>query len=483
MTVNDLFSGVIEMGDDCLLHGQEIVSIVTDSRRVDKNSLFICLAEKLQDAQRFIRDAIDQGAQGVIVRQGFDVHYGQAWVVTHPDPKKILPILLNRFHDNPSQKISLIGVTGTNGKTTTAYLVESIYRHAGKQCGVIGTVNYRFADQVFEAKNTTPGLVDNFAYMAQMVAAGMDACVIEVSSHALVQGRVDGLTFREAIFSNLTSDHLDYHKTRDEYFLAKAKFFDGTVDIQTAVVNTDDEYGRRLIAMTTAPVITYAIDQTADICARDISLALDGSRFTMTTPSGLVEITTPLIGRHNVYNILAAASACMAEGFSLDQIQRGVSLLQGVPGRLERIEGAKGFFVFVDYAHTEDALKNVLESIRGTGPARILVVFGCGGDRDKTKRPKMAAVVEQWADFAVVTNDNPRTEDAQSIIEDIQKGFRKDRYTVMFDRAEAIQHVLRLVRPGDCVLIAGKGHEDYQIFHDRTIHFDDREVARSFLKG
>lgn len=487
MRIEDLCRGIVTVESEEGCRCQEISSVAADSRRVREGSLFVCLKGEKQDGGSFIADAIRRGAAAVLSEAISSIECpegsGKVVFLRHSSPKEALPKLLARFYGDPGQRLSLLGITGTNGKTTATYLVEAIYRCSGRRCGVIGTVNYRFAGRVFEAKNTTPGVADNFDYLAQMIEAGTEACVMEVSSHALVQDRVQGMTFKQAVFSNLTSDHLDYHRTREDYFLAKSRFFDGTVAIKTAVLNQDDPYGQRLKQMTTAPVVTYGIDHSADVQAVEVSLGLAGSRFRVNTPSGPMMITTPLIGKHNVYNILAAVSVCLNEKFSLDQIQQGIQSLDGVPGRLERIDGAQGFFVFVDYAHTEDALSNVLQSLRGTGPARILVVFGCGGDRDKTKRPKMAAVVEKWADVAIVTNDNPRTEDPERIVADIKKGFQGNAYEVILDRGQAINRVMSLARPGDCVLIAGKGHEDYQIFKDRTIHFDDREIVRSFLKG
>ncbi|MEW5895133.1 MAG: UDP-N-acetylmuramoyl-L-alanyl-D-glutamate--2,6-diaminopimelate ligase [Candidatus Omnitrophota bacterium] len=484
MRLIELIDKIIPLRDTGNFTEIEIHSLVADSRKVVPGALFVCLDGEKEDGHAFIDDAVKKGASAIVVSHVSSrfSQYSNTIFLIHENPKKILPDLLNRFYQHPSMRLSLMGVTGTNGKTTTTYLIESIYREAGKSCGVIGTVNYRFGGKVFSARNTTPGLADIIFYLDDMIKAGVGACVMEVSSHALVQQRIQGLVFEQAIFSNLTSDHLDYHHTREEYFLAKSKFFDGSNNVKRSIINVDDPYGRRLVGMSAAPVLTYAIDENADIRARNINMELSGSEFELATPKGTIAIRTPLIGRHNIYNILAAVSSCFEKGFSPEEIRKGVESLAVVPGRLERVEEAKDFFVFVDYAHTEDALKNVLESIRGIGRHRILVLFGCGGDRDKTKRPKMASVVEKYADFAIIANDNPRTEDPDAIVGEILQGFTHDRYKVIQDRYEAVRFILEMARPGDCVLIAGKGHEDYQIFKDKTIHFDDREAAKQFFK-
>lgn len=461
----------------------DILRIQTDSRCITSGDLFVCLTGEKDDGSSFIGQAVDRGARAVLAPRGveFSQDHHNIALLKCDQPKEQLPILLNRFYHDPSRKLTLIGITGTNGKTTTSYVIESIYHSAGKLCGVIGTVNYRFGGKVFSAKNTTPGLVDNVFYIQQMCDAGLSACVMEVSSHALVQDRVKGLKFDEAVFTNLTSDHLDYHKDQESYFLAKSRFFDGSMIIENAVINIDDDYGMRLVDVVSEKVLTYGIARPADIQAKDIKMTLVGSQFTLVYNGSKLSIVTPMIGKHNIYNILAAAGVCVRQGFSLNDIKKGIELLSGVPGRLERIEDEKGRFIFIDYAHTEDALQNVLRSIKDIAPARILTVFGCGGDRDKTKRPKMAAAVQQFSDLAIVTNDNPRTEDPQAIKNDILKGFSGNCYEVVLDRAQAIKRALDLAKPNDCVFIAGKGHENYQIFKDETISFDDREVVKGFL--
>jgi len=487
MTLQELIQGIPEICfSDNHIH-PTIDAIATDSRQVRPGALFVSCQGEQYDGHCFLEAALRQGAVAVLVRSKTARPSLKcdhvAWLECE-NPKEVLPKLLNRFYEDPCSRIALVGVTGTNGKTTVTYLMESILCRAGVPCGVIGTVNYRFADKVFPARNTTPGPVEIFGYLNQMSASGMKVCVMEVSSHALVQGRVNGLVFQEAVFTNLTSDHLDYHKTQEEYFLAKALFFDGSLAVEHALINSDDPFGKRLthICQTQQGLWTYGLEQDCCTRAHDIKLSAQGSEFLMTINGESVTMQTALVGRHNVYNILAAAGACARLGVSLDAIRHGIESVDVVPGRLERIPEAGDVCVLVDYAHTEDALEKILEGVRGTGPSRILVVFGCGGDRDVTKRPRMARVAEKLADYVIVTNDNPRTEDPQKILHDILAGFQEDRYAVELDREQAIAGALAMARPGDCVVIAGKGHEDYQIFKDQTIHFDDREMVRKYLR-
>ncbi|MFA5088893.1 MAG: UDP-N-acetylmuramoyl-L-alanyl-D-glutamate--2,6-diaminopimelate ligase, partial [Candidatus Omnitrophota bacterium] len=362
------------------------------------------------------------------------------------------------------------------------YLIESILKQAGRRCGVVGTINYRIENEEWPSHNTTPGVIDNQKFLSQLFTRNIDYGVMEVSSHALDQRRVDLIDFKSAVFTNLTSDHLDYHHDRESYFLAKAKLFTSLSREASAIINGDDEFGPRLASLTRARIFTFGVNGPADFVAKDIQLSSTGSRFKLICPQGEIDIKTPLIGLHNVYNITAAAAACWAEKIDIPDIQKGISLLDAVPGRLERVDGHQDFHVFVDYAHTEDGLKNVLSSLRQIGAGRLIVVFGCGGDRDKTKRPKMGKIASEFSDLAIVTSDNPRGEEPQSIVEEILPGFTKNNHLVILDREEAIRHALKMAHKDDIVLIAGKGHENYQIFKDQVIHFDDREVVREILK-
>lgn len=475
-------TGAGEVAQD--LGDLEIAAVTADSRKVASGSLFVALPGPKTHGSQFIADAAAKGAKVIVAAKGLDLGIvpASAKILSVDDPQSFLAKALNNFYQHPSFRLRLIGITGTNGKTTITYLLESLLAVAGKQCGVVGTVNHRYGGKVFKAGNTTPGLVDNFQLLSEMADHKIDYCAMEVSSHALDQRRVEGLNFPYAIFTNLTSDHLDYHKDRETYFLAKAKLFTGLSPFSRAIINIDDEFGPRLVTMASAPVWTYGINNKADFMAENIELNFDGTAFDLVTPAGKISIKTPLIGRHNIYNILSVAAVGVGEKIPLDVIKKGIESLTVVPGRLERIEAGQDFYVFVDYAHTEDALDNVLSSIRAVKKTKIIVVFGCGGDRDKTKRPKMAASVERLSDFAIVTNDNPRTEDPEAIVRDILGGFKGKNYKVVLDREEAIKESLHTAKSGEVVLIAGKGHEDYQIFKDKTVPFDERKIVHQHLK-
>ncbi len=461
----------------------EIIAIHCDSRQVENNSLFVALPGHQCDGSDFIPDAIKKGAAVIVHNrpsyEGQD--HNDICFLKVTDLSLFWKKIIQRFYGDPSQKVKTIGVTGTNGKTTITYLLESIIKESGKNCGVIGTVNYRLGKKVMIAKNTTPGLLDNQRHLAYLAEEGIEYCAMEVSSHALEQGRVGLIDFAAAIFSNLTGDHLDYHKDMECYFKAKSLLFTQLSGDAVAVINVDDHYGLRLKRLMKSKTITYGLKSLSDVTAEDIRLTLSGSTFTLKWPQGKTKIVTPLIGLHNVYNILAAASACLSQGFDTNAIKKGIERLYAVPGRLEQLRCGQDFYVFVDYTHTEDALKNVLTSLRRASDSKIILVFGCGGNRDKTKRPKMGKLAGELADWTILTSDNPRQEDPQAIVEDIKFGFGHNNYQVILDRKAAIKQSLTLANRGDIVLIAGKGHENYQIFKDRTIPFDDREVVKEIF--
>lgn len=467
-----------------------ILAISSDSRTVGHNSLFMALPGAKYDGSKFIDMAINRGAR-VIIKSGHSPEgvlvqspsKQNVCILEVPDPRQFLKDIVRRFYADPSRTVRTIGVTGTNGKTTVTYLIEAILKKSGSPCGVLGTINYRIGSKVFPSPNTTPGVIENQDFLFKLKKKRIKYCVMEVSSHALDQGRVDLIGFRSAVFTNLTSDHLDYHKTTENYFQAKAKLFCSLAPQSYAVVNNDDPFGRRLVSMTKAKVLTYGINNPADIMACDIQLKVHGSEFVLKAGARSVRIKSHLIGQHNVYNILASVGAALSSNISLAHIVKGISSFAVVPGRLERIDEGQPFSVFVDYAHTEDGLKNVLGSLKKIAQAKIIVVFGCGGDRDRTKRPKMGAVASQLADHVILTNDNPRSEDPDAIAQEVIGGITGKNYEVLLDREQAIAQALRLAHKGDIVLIAGKGHEDYQIFKDRTVHFDDREVVRTLLSS
>ncbi len=391
--------------------------------------------------------------------------------------------LTTEFYGDPSSKIKVIGITGTNGKTTITYLIEALLKKANFQPAVIGTINYRFKNKTISSKNTTPSSVELQSLLARMSKEGVDYAIMEVSSHALDQDRAEGIKFHSSIFTNLTQDHLDYHKTLENYFKAKVKLFKNLAPNSVAVINNDDKYGRRIKNLTKARIITYGIKNKADIIASDIKFDCRKTEFLLSTPKLKINLETSLIGRHNIYNILAAIAWADKEGIDIVTIKSVIKEFSTVPGRLERITAGARFSVFVDYAHTEDALKNIITSLRNLSRRRLIVVFGCGGERDKTKRPKMGRIVSELSDYAVITNDNPRSEDPLEIIKDIKRGIRKNNYCVIPQRMDAIRKSLALARPGDIVLIAGKGHENYQILKDRVIHFDDREAVKECLQS
>ncbi len=462
----------------------EIKELTCDSRHVRPSSLFVAVRGTTRDGSEFIPQAIEKGAV-VVIRDGFpvDVQAEQnVCFLSVPDTKKFVVDLAQKFFDYPAQKIKTIGVTGTNGKTTVTYLMEAIFQNVQRKCAVIGTVNYRIGNKISPSKNTTPGLIEMQHSLADMQKENAEYCVVEVSSHALDQGRVAGIDFSTAVFTNLTQDHLDYHRDMEEYFQAKAKLFAGLSSRAYGIVNIDDSYGRRLLAMTEARLLTYSIRQKADIQATEIYLTLKGTNFDIFYPSGKINIDVPLVGVHNVYNILAAFGAGLVNGIKPEDMKKAFEKFSPVPGRLQPVDAGQDFFTFVDYAHTDDALKNVLLSFRTVSKARIILVFGCGGNRDKSKRSKMGQVASRLADYTIITSDNPRQENPQVIAENILEGFEGNNYEVILDRKGAIQRALRLARKGEIVLIAGKGHEDSQIFPDRIVPFNDCEITRECLR-
>jgi UDP-N-acetylmuramoyl-L-alanyl-D-glutamate--2,6-diaminopimelate ligase len=462
----------------------DVVSVVVDSRKAQKGSLFVALPGTKTHGAKFIADAISCGAQIIVSQKSADVGRipDQVYYFEVDDSQRFLAQVLKSFYQDPLTLVRLIGITGTNGKTTITYLLEKMMAAANKMCGVVGTINHRYGAKIFKAGNTTPGLVENFALISEMATQHVAYCAMEVSSHALVQRRVEGFDFHYAIFTNLTGDHLDYHQNSENYFCAKAKLFVNLEKNRRGIINIDDEYGPRLIKMMSSLVWTYGIRNPADFSASNIQLGFRGSRFELVTPVGNVEIATSLIGLHNIYNILPVAAVGVGEGLSLTVIKAGIESLLCVPGRLERIEAGQNFHVFVDYAHTQDALKNVLSSIREVKKAQVIVVFGCGGDRDKTKRPLMASVVEELSDYAIVTTDNPRTEEPQQIINEILGGFKNKNFEVVVDRTQAIVAALRMAKDDDVVLIAGKGHEDYQIFKMKRLILMSVKLWRKVLR-
>ncbi len=473
-----------------------VTDIAYDSRMVAAGMAFVALKGQHADGTGFARQAIERGAVAIVSEQHVPSDVNVPWV-TVTDARLALALLASAFHGHPSREMRVVGITGTNGKTTTAYLIASIFEAAGVRCGILGTVAYRVGPgdaDTREASRTTPEAPDVQAMLREMVSRGCGACAMEVSSHALSLRRVDGMTFAAGVFTNLTRDHLDFHADMEDYFRAKRRLFEMLSPDAPSLLNVDDPRGPVLADAGGKPV-TYAVNRAADITPGPLSFSLEGLRFDVRTPRGTLQINSRLVGRPNVYNILAAVATATAMDVSFDAIERGIKQLAGVPGRFEVASGAKDeVTVVVDYAHTDDALRNLLETARPLAHGRLITVFGCGGDRDRTKRPLMGAVASRLSDVIVITSDNPRSEDPMRIIEEIQRGIpadvrganeRADRRGVhqlaIVDRREAIVKAIELARPGDLVLVAGKGHEKYQVIGGRVLPFDDVAVAREAL--
>lgn len=461
----------------------EVKGVTANSKEVKPGFIFVAIKGVNSDGNNFIAQALQNGAQTIVIQKNslVTLDLENVNLIKVSDCRKAIAELAKEFYQDPSSKIKVVGVTGTNGKTTITYLIEAILNECGKIPAVLGTVNYRFKDNIFDSKNTTPGPDQLQAMLADMLKQGVDYLTMEVSSHALDQQRTKGVNFTAAIFTNLTQDHLDYHKTLADYFSAKAKLFQELENTAYSIINIDDTYGQKLINLSKGKIITYAIDSPAQVIAKNIKYSASGTEFILINKEKEFSLKISLIGKHNVYNVLAAVAWAMAEGVEIDIICRAIEGFSFVPGRLQRCDVKKEFSVFVDYAHTDDALKNVITSLREFSEGKIIVVFGCGGDRDKTKRPKMGRVVTELADLAIITSDNPRSEEPKDIINDIKKGINKDNFLVELDRKSAIKKSLSMAKKGDIVLIAGKGHEKTQILKDKVLEFDDCRMAEECL--
>lgn len=463
---------------------REIKAITYDSRRVGPGALFVAIKGEKVDGAQFIPNAIGAGAEAVVSET--EAIIGRATGIWVKNARESLADLAAEFYENPSSQLKLVGVTGTNGKTTTTFLIKHICEHYLWRCGLIGTVQYQIGDRVIPSARTTPESLDVHDLLKQMLEQGCKAAVMEVSSHALTLARVRGIEFDAVVFTNLTQDHLDYHKSMEAYFEAKASLFTGIAAQQKpckAVINIDDSHGRRLVQLLgkSAPVITYGQGVRADFRASNIRIDFNGTSYQLDANGKSYLVRLPLIGVFNVYNSLAAIAAAWVLNINIRQSLVALADAPPVPGRLQAVPAQRAFKVFVDYAHTDDALLNVIRTCRELKPTRLIVVFGCGGNRDRSKRPRMGAVVNSHADFAIITSDNPRGENPGMIIEDILHGMPNRRYEVIVDRREAIRRAIELARERDIVLIAGKGHETYQEFEDCTIPFDDAAVAASAI--
>jgi len=482
--------GLLKGSKACILTGSTrrvVQHLTADSRQVMPETLFVALRGVHTDGHRFLDEALDRGATVLVVEElpgalQERVQQAGCTVVKVPNSRQAFALLASAYYGHPGQRLRLIGITGTNGKTTTSYIIESILRAAGKAVGVIGTVSNRFGTQEIPSTYTTPDALELHHLLAQMVAANLNYAVMEVSSHALDQERVWGCRFEAAVFTNLSRDHYDYHGTMEAYFAAKARLFQ-ELPCVWHVLNLDDPYGQRLLHMSRARLLTYALEGEATFKPAAVRHGLDGIRLTLSTTKGQLEIASPLVGRHNVYNLLAGIAVAIALDIDAGAIIQGIAQLQRVPGRLERVDRGQEFAVFVDYAHTPDALEKVLQLVRAETTGRLITVFGCGGDRDPGKRPLMGKVATRLSDYTIITSDNPRTEDPQRIIDAIITGVESTAdYIALPDRQEAIEHAIAMAQPRDTIVIAGKGHEDYQILGQTRRHFDDREVTRTALE-
>jgi UDP-N-acetylmuramoyl-L-alanyl-D-glutamate--2,6-diaminopimelate ligase len=504
LKLSELIQGVELLKKEGDLSG-EVSSVCYDSRLCSKDSLFVAIPGIRLDGHHFIQQALKQGSRSILCERPVDTPAGVT-VLRVKDSRQALGIVGKNFFRNPSAALCLVGVTGTNGKTTITYLLESVFRQAGYSPGVIGTINYRYRSKVREAAHTTPESFDLQGMLREMLDAGVSHVVMEVSSHALDQKRVDDCEFDAGIFTNLSQDHLDYHRTLEAYFQAKRRFFSEVLGQrnkgrQGMIINSDDIFGRRILQeMPPSQVLSFGLEGSCDIGATRFSFSLEGIDAEIRTPRGTFPVKAPLVGRYNLYNILAAAAAAHFLDIESRTVQAGLSNIGTIPGRLEKVSVAEEPAVFVDYAHTEDALKNVIENLLSFKKARLITVFGCGGDRDRGKRPLMGKVVVTRSDLSILTSDNPRTEDPLAIlrqiedgvekvgvtkyaIEDVRKGFDGKGYVVIPDRREAIREAIRLAGPEDIVLVAGKGHETYQIIGTEKFPFDDRDECREALKS
>lgn len=472
----------------------EVTGVEYDSRRVKPGALFVAMQGETSDGNCFLDQAIQAGAVAVVTDSPKEnPREGVAWALV-PHGRRALARVSENFYKRPAERLAVTGITGTNGKSTTAFLVEAILAAAGRKSALIGTIEYHVAGQTYPAPHTTPEALELARIFREAVSQGATDAVMEVSSHALAQQRVFGVPFDVAVFTNLTRDHLDYHKNMDEYFAAKRALFEGvgTDPPRVSVTNLDDEYGAKLAEFSrkrSATVLTYGWTR-GDFRTKKVDITPRGTRFDLITPEGKISIFSPLIGRVNVYNILAAAAACSARSCDSRAIASGVGALTHVPGRFQRVDCGQPFTVVVDYAHTDDALRNLTALARefvsrGGGGGKVLTVFGCGGDRDRAKRPLMGEAAGRGSDFVVLTSDNPRSEDPPAIINDALVGLQKTgvKYAVEVDRRKAIALAINEAGPGDIVLLAGKGHEKVQVTRDGSHPFDDVEVAREVLKA
>jgi UDP-N-acetylmuramoyl-L-alanyl-D-glutamate--2,6-diaminopimelate ligase len=462
-----------------------IASIEMDSREVKPGSLFVCVKGYTVDGHDFAQKAVEMGAVAVLAEKPMSLDVP---VILVKSTKRAMAVLADAFYGQPTQKMRLIGVTGTNGKTTVTHLMEKVFQAANQKTGLIGTIEMRIGDETFDVKNTTPESLTLQKTFHQMAEAKVDTAVMEVSSHALDLGRVHGCDFDVAVFTNLTQDHLDYHHTMEDYRRAKGLLFaqlGNRYDHQKpkfAVLNADDAATEEFIKSTAATVVTYGIDRKSDVMAQNITITNSGTTFDLVTPHEIKKVKMKLIGKFSVYNVLAAIAACLVSDIPLSLIIEEIGRIEGVPGRFEVVDEGQDFTVIVDYAHTPDSLENVLNTVKQFAKGNIYVIVGCGGDRDRTKRPIMAGIAAALSTTAIFTSDNPRSEDPNQILKDMTVGLQSTNHVSIIDRKEAIAYAVQQAKADDVILIAGKGHETYQIIGNEVLDFDDRETARNLIR-
>ncbi|MEX1030342.1 MAG: UDP-N-acetylmuramoyl-L-alanyl-D-glutamate--2,6-diaminopimelate ligase [Paenibacillaceae bacterium] len=473
----------------------EFLGVQTDSRKVQPGDLFVCISGLERDGHLFAKEAISMGAVALVLERDIpDIQVPHLFI---KDCRQAVGVIASHFYGYPSQQLKLIGITGTNGKTTTTFIIDHILSDSGYRSGLMGTIHTRLAGKNIPTERTTQEALDLQRTLRLMVNEGAKFCAMEVSSHALELGRVKGCRFRTAIFTNLTQDHLDYHRTLENYRDAKGLLFSRLGneygphmnDRQFAVLNADDPVSERYASLTAAQTITYGIQNDADVRATDIHISIRGTTFTLNTSfAGSAHVQMKLVGKFNVYNALGAIASTLIEGIPMERIVHSLEEMDAVDGRMQMVDAGQEFLVLVDYAHTPDGLDNALKCVREFATGRIITIFGCGGDRDRTKRSIMGRIATEYSDFVIVTSDNPRSEDPDAIISEIASGivasgFPVERYNLVTDRASAIEQAIRSALPQDVILIAGKGHETYQILKDQTIDFDDRIIATNAIRS
>lgn len=476
MKLSEILKGL----DYELLQGsadRDITKIEYDSRKAEKGSLFVCVTGFKTDGHIYAAKAAEAGAEALICERNVEGIDKSVTIIKVNNSREALSVISDNFYGHPASKMTMIGVTGTNGKTTTTYLIKSVLDHIGKTVGVVGTIENRIGNEKIHTDRTTPEALELCELFDRMVKAGVTHTVMEVSSHSLDLHRVDFCKFKIGIFTNLTQDHLDYHKTMENYRAAKGKLFEMS---ENAVINIDDPAGEYMISRAKGRVLTFGIDNDADLKASDMHITANGVSYVLGYDGKKYNVDINIPGKFSIYNSLGSIGACVLMGIPMETIIAGLKENYGVPGRFQTIKSHRGFNAIVDYAHTPDGLENILKTAREFVKGRIITVFGCGGDRDRTKRPIMGEIGGRLSDICVITSDNPRTEDPELIIKDVEEGIKGTGcpYECICDRKEAILHAISIAKEGDVVVIAGKGHEDYQIFKDKTIHFDDAEVVR-----